>query len=111
ELLEGALRFAHGGRERAGGGLRVELVVVEASGVAQPGEEGEEQAFGGRVALHGAPQVIRQALDQRRADGRERFGLSSSGEQPALEAERQRRLLVERARRGSPDGPAADQRR
>src|SRR5438876_9807175 len=109
QLLEGALRFAHGGGKRARSGLCVQLVVVEPSDVAQPREEREEQALRGGVAFHRAPQIVGQTLDERGPDGRPRLGLAGGGEQPALEAERQRRLLVERAQRG-PHGPAADQR-
>src|SRR5438067_854020 len=111
DFTRGSSSFAPGSiSQRARGGLRVELVIVQASDVAQAGEEGEEEAFRRRIALHRAAQVIRQPLHERGPDRGERVGLAGGGEQPALEAERQRDLLVERPRGGA-GGPAADQRR
>ena len=57
-LLEGALGLADGRGQRAGRGLRVHVHVIQAAGVAQAGEEGEEDRFSGRIALHRTAQIV-----------------------------------------------------
>src|SRR5438105_4623245 len=109
DLLERALRLADRGRERAGRGVGAELVVVETADVAQTGKEGEEEPLRRRVSFHRAAQVVRQRLQQHGTDRGERIRLAGDGEEPALETEGKRDLLVERPRR-RPDGAAADQR-
>src|SRR5205823_14893695 len=109
-LLERALRLADRGGERAGRGVGARLVVVETADVAQTGKEGEEEPLRRRVSFHRAAQVVRQRFQQHGTDRGERIRLAGDGEEPALETEGKRDLLVERPGR-RPDGAAADQRR